>query len=132
MSVVAIDAAKEEVGKWLDYKKIGDAKRESFKDSIETLAGYLSDGSLILREDKTFEHTLKFAVGSGGSIAKLEYKPRISMKAVNEKMVGVKPTDADGRLLAYIAALTGQPKNIISELDTEDNAVAQAIAVFFV
>jgi hypothetical protein len=132
MEVVVKEVAKAEVEKWLDYKKVGGTKRENFKDSIDTLAGFISDGSLTLKEDKTFEQALKFPIGSGGSITKLEYKPRIAMSVVNEKLKGVAATDADGRLLAYTAALTGQPKNIIKELDTEDNAVAQAVVVFFV
>lgn len=131
MKAVAIEEAQKEVTDWLDYKKVSESKRETYKDNIDALAGFVSEGVLSLQEN-VFTHTLKFAVGEGGTITKLEYKPRLSMKTVNEQLQGVKATDADARIVAYIAALTGQPKNVIKLLDTEDYAVAQAIAVFFV
>jgi hypothetical protein len=46
-------------------------------------------------------------------------------------MNGVKPSDAEGRLLGYIAALTGQARAILEELDTADKKIAMSIAIFF-
>jgi hypothetical protein len=46
-------------------------------------------------------------------------------------MKNVKSDDADGRLNALIAALTGQPKGIITLLDTADRRIAIAIGIFF-
>lgn len=128
---VSKEIALNEVNNWLDFKKVSEKKREGYKENIETLADFISDGVLSLQEN-VFTQQLNFAVGDGGTITKLEYKPRLNMKVVNEQLQGVKATDADGRIVAYIAALTGQPKNIVKLLDTEDYAVAQAIALFFV
>jgi hypothetical protein len=46
-------------------------------------------------------------------------------------MQGVKASDGDGRVCAYVAALSSQPKEVIKHLDTEDYAIATAVAVFF-
>jgi hypothetical protein len=44
----------------------------------------------------------------------------------------VKAGDANGILMAYVAALTGENTGIIGKMDTEDYNICQSIAVFFV
>ncbi len=53
------------------------------------------------------------------------------MSTIHSHLQGVKPSDADGRVGAYIAALTSTPKAVINCLDTEDYGIAQSIAIFF-
>ena len=47
------------------------------------------------------------------------------------KLEGVKTSDLDNRIVAFVSALTLQPKAIIESLDTEDYDVCQGIAIFF-
>lgn len=128
---VDFDTANSEITGWLDCKKISDKKRDVQKDTISTLVDAVADGSLVVEDDNSLTHTLKFAVGKDGQIKDFKYKPRITVGDVHGHLQGVKPSDADGRLLAYVAALTNQTKGIIGLLDTEDYGIAQSIAIFF-
>lgn len=126
------ESAEAEVNSWLDYKKISDKKRESYKDNIESLIDAMVEGILTLDDkEKVITQGLKFPIGEEMKVSELKYRPRITVGMVQAHMAGVKATDADGRITAYVAALTSQPKELIKKLDTEDNAVAQSIAIFF-
>ena len=129
---VSLDVARQEMDKWLDYKKVKAKKRESFSEHIDTIVEGIVDGSLSL-DDKTmvFTHTLSFPVGKDGNITELTYRPRLMVQEINAGMKGVKANDVDGRIVRYIAVLTEKPSAIISNLDTEDNSVAQAFVQFF-
>src|ERR1700745_753597 len=100
MAVVDAETAKAEIEKWLDNKKISPKKREIQKDTIETLVDAVSEGLLIVKEDFSLEQTLKFPTDGEISIKKLEYKPRLKIETIHVHLQGVKPSDADGRLLA--------------------------------
>lgn len=127
------ELAELEVNLWLDHKKTGAKKRESLAENIEELISYLEDGTIRLnRETLEFIQELKFPVGSKGQIRELVFKPRIPLSTINSTLKGLKPNDSSGRVIAYISALTGQNKAVISELDTEDNSVGQTLAVFFI
>lgn len=132
---VAREVAESEFEKWLDFKKVKDTKRESNSKNIETLVESIMDGTLVLNHDNhEFKHNLSFPIkNSEGqvTVTELIYKPRLIMREVNKHLKGVKSDDADGRVVAYICALTGKAKGIITELDTEDNSTAQGLAVFF-
>jgi hypothetical protein len=128
---VSIDVATEEVNKWLDYKKVNEKKREAYKDNIDALVQGVCDGILILNEDNTFTHNLQFPIEGEMPIHKLDYKPRLKMSTVHNHLQGVKPSDGDGRVCAYIAALTSKPKAVVKDLDTEDYSIGQSIAIFF-
>lgn len=134
MGKVSREVAVSEVNRWLDAKKLSDKKRESKAANIEMLVDSIEEGVLYLNEDNVFVHVLKFPIEStDGKVAfdKFEYKLRINMALLNMHLAGVKSDDADGRMVAFISALTAKPKDIVKKLDTEDNSVAQAIAVFF-
>lgn len=132
MQKVSKDIGFQEVVKWLDFKKVSDNKREAQKDTIETLAAAISEGCLVLKDDCSLEMELKFPTDGEEPLTKLTFKPRLKAETVAKHLQGVKGTDIDGRLSAYIAALTAQTKTLIGKLDTEDQSLAQAIAVFFV
>ena len=134
MPKIALDVAKKEAQKWLDHKRIKPKKREALSDQIDTIVDGISDGSLILEKNHNFTYTLSFPLkNSDGeeTVKTLTFKPRISVKEITARMKGVKSNDADARVLGYIAALIDQPSALLSEMDTEDNSIAQAFATFF-
>jgi hypothetical protein len=130
--MVALEVAKKDVDKWLEYKKISDTKKESYADNISTLVNAVADGALIVNEDFTLKHELKFPLENEIKTTSLEYKPRLQMKQIHQHTQGIKSNDIDGRIAAYIAALSGKPKAVVVSLDSEDYAIAQAVAVFFI
>jgi hypothetical protein len=131
MSKVAREVAINDVNRWLDYKVVSERKRESLKDSIETLVDAVEDGLLIVNDDHTIIQNLRIVPDGEEPIKSLTYKPRLKVSEVHMQLANVKSTDADGRVCAYIAALTTKPKGIIRALDTEDYGIGQAIAIFF-
>lgn len=131
MSAVARDVAALEVEKWMDYKKVNPRKREQYKENIETLIDAVSDGVIVLDDEYQLVHELNFPLKGDMVTSKLEYKPRLTVHAIHQALQGIKAADADGRICAYIAALTGKPKGVVAQLDTEDYSIAQSIAIFF-
>lgn len=131
MSKVSIEIAETEIKKWLDYKKIGPTKQEQNKDNIKTLAEAISEGVLTISEEMEIVHELKFPIDEEIKTTELRYKPRIAVKHVHQHMVGVKADNVDGRILAYVAVLTGKPKALLASLDSEDYSICTSIAVFF-
>ena len=129
---VSAEVAKLEIEKWLDHKKVSERKRESNKESIELLQDAIADGCLALNEvDFTLTQFLKVPIVSEKNTEKLIYAPRITVGKVYNHLQGLKPTDADGRLHAYAAALTSNPKELIKNLDLADYDIVTAIVVFF-
>ena len=53
------------------------------------------------------------------------------METIHAHLQGVKSSDADARVAAMCAAVTGNPKAIILKQDTEDYSIGQAVVVFF-
>lgn len=131
MDKITREVAEAEVNSWLDYKKIGQEKRETYKKNIDNMVEAIMDGWLMLQEDKTFKHLLKFEVGEEKKVTELSYTPRITVSKINTAMKGVPSNDGDARILAYAHALTGTAKGILSKLDTEDYNISQAIVLFF-
>jgi|SRR6185437_5234676 len=131
---VSYDQAKLEIDGWLDYKKVSDKKRDTYKDAIDTLIDVMTNGVISIDENNKIIHTLIFPVkdSSGNdALTTLEYKPRISVGELQTRMKIVKAGDSDGRIMAYVSALTGQSAGMLAKLDTEDNTICQSIAVFF-
>jgi hypothetical protein len=131
MEKVNIEVAEAEIKRWLDYKKIGQTKQEANKDNIKSLAEAISEGVIRITEEFEIIHTLKFPIKEEIETVELKYKPRISVKAVHQHMVGVKSDSGDGRILAYVAVLTGKAKGVLLNLDSEDYSICMAIAIFF-
>lgn len=132
MEKVSREVAEQEVYAWLDYKKVSTKKRESYKEHTDTLVDAIVDGYLSLnKDDMSFEHTLKFPTEGEMLLTKLTYKPRLKVQTVHLHLQNVKSNDADGRLCAYIAALTSKPKELVKHLDSEDYSIGQSIAIFF-
>lgn len=158
MEKVSRDQAKAEVIAWLDKKKIFEADRngEAAEQNIKILTEAIVEGVLVLDANVTIEdstpkekegavssfewqHELMFPIKSQAgeketptSISILKYKLRLNDRMLQGPLTGVKSTDADQRMLAYISALTGQPKAILANLDSQDKKIATAIVSFFV
>ncbi len=118
----------QEIGNWLDFKKVPQRKRDAYKDAIETLADAISNGSMSISEDNHITYKLNFEVGG---VSELKFKPRLTVSDVKAKTSTLKTSDAEGRLLAYVSALTEVSVGELSKLDTEDFSICQSIAVFF-
>lgn len=129
MTKISKEVAIEEVNKWLDYKKIKEKKRIAFKEAIESLVEAVCDGCLVLKEDFTFTQMLEFPVGANKEFKSLDYRPRIDVSTIQKYANGA--TTGDARILATLAALSGQAKEVIAKMDTEDYSVASSIAIFF-
>lgn len=132
--IVDRNTAESEITAWLDAKKVGRAKRESNKAFVDLLISAVEEGYLT-RNDSTNELTLNLRFprqGSDGVITldKLVFKPRASaseLKPFNDRA----GQSIDGRYIAIAQCLTGKDINTISNLDSEDMGVVQAIAIFF-
>jgi len=131
MSALAPEVAMQEIEKWLDHKKVSAKKRESNEEAIKTLAEEISLGNMFLTDSFNLEYNLKSPIKSEQPTTKLVFKPRLTIGSVYNHLQGVKPTDADGRLFAYAAALTTNPKDLIKNLEIDDWNIVQAVVVFF-
>ncbi len=108
------------------------SQREAQKDSIEVLIDAICEGVLVLNETTNeFTQTLLFPLEGEQPLKELKYRPRLNDKILQPYLVGVKPTDADGRLIALWAALTSTSKNVLTSIDSGDKRIATSIAVFF-
>lgn len=126
------EIAEKEVNKWLDSKKISQPRREALSDSIEKLIDCVVSGELVLNNaDYTWDHHLLFPIGENNQIKKLTYKNRLNSSDIQKRLQGLKSGDANGMVDAYICALTNEPLNFITKMDTEDAGVARIIVVFF-
>lgn len=129
---VSRELAEQEMNSWLDAKKIFASRRENYKDAIETLIEAIQNGVLILEEGGQFRHKLLFPIQGEMAITELTYKPRLNKKMLETPLKGVKANDSQGRMLAYLQALTDAPKNILAVLDHEDDRIADSILIFFI
>lgn len=125
------EQAEGEISTWLDYKKVGDSKRETYKDQIAELVEGVMDGTLVIGADKSITHTLKFQTEGETPVKELKYKPRLAVRDINKAVTGVKSGDQEGRMLGYVAAATNQAKGIIGALDSVDYSIASSIIIFF-
>lgn len=132
MAKIVEEVAKDDITAWLDYKKIDDDEREAQAENIDKMTKAIMNGRLVVNRD-SFElsQTLRFPI-TADKIEQLTYKPRIKMSEVQRRLQGVKGSDADGRVLSYIATLTGKQKPILQDMDSTDYDLAQAIAIFFI
>jgi type I restriction-modification system DNA methylase subunit len=134
MGVLSKEQAEKEVNQWLDFKKVSDRKRSTKENiaNILKLVNAFEDGILSL--DPTthvITQELLFPVGKDGKIDKLNFVPRIPMQKITDELKGVQTDDIGKFMLAYIAAVTGETKNVLVHLDTEDYSIASSISAFF-
>lgn len=134
MKTVSHEAAVQEVERWLDFKKVKDKKRAESESFIEILVGAVEDGLLTIDKDLMMKYSLLVPVKDDNDaevFSELTFVPRIQVGEINKKLRGIKADDADGRVVAYIAALTKKNTGMITKLFTEDYSVCQSIVMFF-
>lgn len=134
MEKISKDVAVIEFEKWLDFKRVKDTKRKDSEAQENEIVSAIASGNIIVEDDFTLTHKLEFPVQNDKgvvSLSELKYKPRIQVRQLNAKLKGVKADDADGRILAYAAALTGENTGMIGCLDTEDYRIASCIVMYF-
>ena len=129
---VTIEKATEEIDGWLDKKKIFPSAREELKDAIEILVEAISLGFLSLNDKGEFSQELLFPLKEEQALTHLEYKARLNDRLLEPHLKGVKAGQADARIVAYLACLTGQAKGIIKALDTADRKITNSIVIFFI
>ncbi len=132
MEKVSREQAQLEVEEWLDFKKVGSQVRITNRDSIEYLISAIVDGDLSIDDEKNLIQNIKFPSPGELSFSQLKYKPRVSIKVVNSRLIGVKSDDINGRFSAYASALTGVNRDLIKDLETDDFRLVQNIVVFFI
>lgn len=133
MEKVSKEIAEQEVIKWLDFKRVKENTRESYKSAIEEITNAIEFGDLVLNDETMeFEQSLTFPVGQELTIDKLVFKPRLKIGEIQKAMRGVKSDDTQGMIMAIVSALTTKTTGVLKELDTQDYGICQNIALFFV
>lgn len=129
-NLVSESVARKDVERFLDSRKTSPARREDLKDQIDILVEMVMDGSLIVNEDCTLKYTLSFP--EGFPFPELKFKNRLQVRDVHEILRNhVKSGDGDGRIYAYLAALSGITFGEIRLLDSYDSGRLSNISVFF-
>ena len=134
--VVDQETALQDFERWIAIKRIREQKRQAnAKDKHEDLiVSSIIEGDITIDENGYIDHKLIFPLTDSEGIetlSKLRYIPRIPGKLLNIKLKGVDATDGDKRLLAYGSALTQTNMGLLSNLDTEDSRIMQAIVMYF-
>lgn len=130
-SVVSEDQARREIAQWLDVKRVSARKREQYKDQEDVLTEAIMAGDLVVG-DNGLELNLLFPTNDGEGVKVLKFKNRLTVGERQATTKGVAANDSEGRLIAYIAALTDQPVGVIKKLESgEDYERASSIAVYF-
>lgn len=131
----SIEVAQVEIQRWFKACRFKDKKIESNKgeDGAEgledTLLEGICEGLITVDEAGILSQKLEFPFKSGKE--SLTFKPRLLVKQLRIANMGINPNDAHGRVVAAVAARTGENKNIIDELDTSDFDISSAIIAYF-
>lgn len=134
MEAVSYEVAEIQVNEWLKECRFRQRKIENNKEYVDQLIEAVMNGDILIDDEtKEVEMALAFPVGENESIKSLTFKTRLKVKEIRQRLKAgnVQAGDSDGRILAYISALTGQHFNVVSELSSEDNSLASSIAIFF-
>lgn len=134
MKKVTNEVAAQDFERWLSFKHISDRKREENSQYGAQITEAIQDGVIEVTEDHELKYTLPEPIkdDDGGVICKeLFFKPRIRVEKLNDKLKAYKPTDADGRVLAHISALTGESAGIIGKMYSDDYKLCEAIVMYF-
>jgi hypothetical protein len=128
-SKVSFELAKDEFYNWLETKK-GISKEKidrkpDLKEAVETIAYAISDGVISIDADGFIIQKLK---SSDVKETELKFKPKIKARDL-DKMKSYK--DDNGKSRAMISALTDVFTGVIDNLDTNDIALSQTIALFY-
>ena len=128
MPVLNRELAEKEVNKWLDSKKVRATVRRENKDNIEAIIDGFEDGLLVLSEEtNAIKQTLIFPTGA---IKEIIIQPRLKVSERIERLKNA-GNDADSRVVARLAALSGNMTEALKGMDADDLAVSRNITAFF-
>ena len=128
MPVLNRELAEKEVNKWLDSKKVRATVRRENKDNIEAIIDGFEDGLLVLnKETNAIKQTLIFPTGA---IKEIIIQPRLKVSERIERLKNA-GNDADSRVVAVLAALSGNIAEALKGMDADDLAVSRNITAFF-
>ena len=133
-SKISEDQAKLELEKWLDIKKINQRKRDDKEEFAKEIIDSIMSGEATIDEKGVITYNLLFPIKTKDdkvTISSFAFKPRLMQREAKAALQGIKADDGDGRIVAYISALTGQARAIIGGLDTIDHSFCQAVALYF-
>ena len=133
MKLISKDTAAQEFNKWATQKRLSERVINDLEGAQAIILAAFEEGTLVLIEDFTLTQKLIWPTGEDGNgVAELIYKFRMTVGQRSAAAKGIKPTDAEGRLAAYVAALTDQPRGVINKLDGgDDYSLASSIANYF-
>jgi hypothetical protein len=130
MNQVSIEVAQSEIDGWLKFRRVNDRRKLEMESQVETLVNAVCDGALIVKEDNSLELTLIEPLGDNSKRV-LTFKPRIQVRDVQPALRSLKSGDGDGRIMAYLSALTGESMGILGLMDSSDHSICASIVVFF-
>ena len=130
MNKVSLEIAEKEIGEWLKFRRVNDRRKAEMESQVETLVNAVCDGALVVKEDNSLELTLIEPLGDA-SKRTLTFKPRIQVRDVQPALKSLKSGDGDGRIMAYLSALTGESMGVLGLMDSSDHSICGSIVVFF-
>lgn len=133
--ILSKEIATKEINDWLDSLDITSEMRELQKVQIDRLVYGVSNGSLVINEDKSITQKLKFPFGNEVKVKELVYKNNLTVAEIemaNEDEVGVPKSNTHYPVYySYIKALTGQNKMLTRQMNNKDYKISESIALFF-
>lgn len=132
----SLEMAMQELSDWALAKK----SKTEVGDDQQSLFEAIQEGRLVLKSDGSAVYRLREPLMGENSTSEKEhihldeltFKARIKYKNVKNILRNIRPDDAMGQSIGYLAALTGQPISILEELDMRDVGSLQLLAVFFI
>ena len=134
MNKITKEQARKELNLWFEAKRVKESKKEEHAESGDSIVEAIASGDLVLTEKNEFKYNLLFPIVSDKKetiLKELTFSPRLRVGQLHSKLQGVKASDADGRILAYVSALTNQNSGLLKKMDLEDYNLCQAIVMFF-
>lgn len=133
MDPISKEVAEADINRWLDELETDDDTRKANQTFTDVLVKAVCKGYLTVTEKNELVQKIKYpAEGADSPVTELKYKNRLNVNAVYKYTKAMDATDADGRVHAHVAALTGYPLGVVRGLEMRhDFKIAQAIVVFF-
>lgn len=133
MEKITEEIAVQEFERWFLSKKLSSSYRKSHYEEIEKqMIDAIMDGYLIVNDDFTLTLKLAWPLTEPNEVQELKFVHRMQTGVLQSKTAYVKdPKDQQGKLIATVAALTGQVGGIIRALDPVDFGRAGSVASYF-
>lgn len=133
MEKMTEEIAKQEFERWFNSKKLSASYRKESYEAIEAqMVDAIIDGFIIVNDDNTLTLKLAWPLSQPNEITELKFVHRMTTGELQSKTAYVKDLkDSQGKMIATVAALTGQVGGIIRALDSSDYSRAGCIASYF-